>query len=76
MVDPLRTRTVERFGEVHVPIRPSTDTALALAVLRLMLAEGAIDEDFLRVRSNAAFLVDTEDGRFGAGPGWRAGRLG
>ena len=64
VVDPLRTRTVERFGEVHVPIRPSTDTALALAVLRLMLAEGALDEDFLRARTNAAFLVDADTACF------------
>ena len=69
VVDPLRTRTVERFGEVHVPIRPSTDTALALAVLRLMLSEGALDEAFLGERTNAAFLVDADTGRFVKDPG-------
>ena len=68
VVDPLRTRTVERFGEVHVPIRPSTDTALALAVLRLMLAEGALDEGFLGERTNAAFLVDADTARFVTAP--------
>ncbi len=64
VVDPFRTRTVERFCDVHVPIRPSTDTALALAVLRLMLAEDAFDETFLRQRTNAAFLINTDTARF------------
>ena len=68
VVDPLRTRTVERFGDIHVPIRPSTDTALALAVLRLMLAEDALDEAFLGERTNAAFLVDADTGRFVTAP--------
>ena len=68
VVDPLRTRTVERFGDIHVPIRPSTDTALALAVLRLMLSEGALDEAFLGERTNAAFLVDADTGRFVTAP--------
>lgn len=63
-VDPLRTRSAARFGGVHVPVRPSTDTALALAVLRLMIAEGAVDEDFLKERTNAAFLVEEDTGRF------------
>ncbi|MFP6889661.1 MAG: molybdopterin-dependent oxidoreductase [Nitrospinota bacterium] len=67
-VDPMRTRSVNRFADRHVPIRPSTDTALALAVLRLMLAEGAADEDFLRKRTNAPFLVNEEDGAFLTAP--------
>ncbi len=64
VVDPVRTRTAERFAELHVPVRPSTDTALALAVLRLILAEETLDEEFLRARTNAAFLVEEETGRF------------
>ncbi len=64
VVDPMRTRTAERFADVHVPIRPSTDAALALGVLRLLLSEGVVDETFLRERTNAAFLVDADNGRF------------
>lgn len=64
VVDPMRTRSVNRFADRHVSIRPSTDTALALAVLRLMLAEGATDEEFLRNKTNAPFLVSEENGTF------------
>lgn len=64
VVDPVRSRTAARFADLHVPIRPSTDTALALAVLRILLADGCADAAFLREKTNAAFLVETDTGRF------------
>jgi len=42
-VDPRRTETAERVGE-HVFIRPGTDAALLLAMLHVILAEGASPE--------------------------------
>ena len=67
VVDPLRTRSAARFDALHVPVRPSTDAALALAVLRLMILEGAVDEAFLKRETNAPFLVETATGRFARG---------
>ncbi|MFC4062664.1 molybdopterin-dependent oxidoreductase [Planomonospora corallina] len=45
-IDPVRTRTAEQADE-HLPIRPGTDTALALGLLHVVLAEGAQDDDYL-----------------------------
>ena len=64
VVDPVRTKTAERFADRHVAIRPSTDTALALAVLRLLFTEGNADEAAFRDRTNAPFLVRESDGTF------------
>ncbi len=71
VVDPMRTQTVERLADRHVAPRPSTDTALALAVLRLLLTEGGADEEALRGRTNAPFLVREEDGKFLTGEAGR-----
>ena len=45
-IDPIRTRTAERCDE-HVPIRPGTDAALALALLHVVVQMGAEDRSFI-----------------------------
>jgi anaerobic selenocysteine-containing dehydrogenase len=45
-IDPLRTDTADRCDE-HVAIRPGTDAALALGLMRVVLDEGAEDRDWL-----------------------------
>lgn len=64
VVDPMKTKTVQRFADIHIPIEPSTDTALALGVLRIILKQNCLDEKFLSTRTNATFLVKESDGKF------------
>ncbi|MED5579478.1 MAG: molybdopterin-dependent oxidoreductase [Nitrospinota bacterium] len=64
VVDPMRTKTVERFADIHIPIEPSTDTALALGVLRFVLKHNHLNKNFLTKRTNAPFLVRESDGKF------------
>jgi len=45
-IDPIRTKTAERCDE-HVPIRPGTDAALALALLHVVVQMGAEDRTFI-----------------------------
>jgi anaerobic selenocysteine-containing dehydrogenase len=47
VVDPVRCATA-RKADVHHALRPGTDAVLALAVGRLLVERGAIDEDFVR----------------------------
>jgi anaerobic selenocysteine-containing dehydrogenase len=46
VVDPRRTRMAER-ADLHLPVRPGTDLALALALIRWIFAAGRHDEAFL-----------------------------
>ncbi|MFF8281051.1 molybdopterin oxidoreductase family protein [Streptomyces lateritius] len=59
VVDPRRTRTAEH-ADLHLAPRPGTDLALALGLLHLVVAEGRVDEDFVRERTQ----------------GWEAARAG
>ncbi|MFI1714401.1 molybdopterin oxidoreductase family protein [Streptomyces litmocidini] len=51
VVDPRRTRTAEQ-ADLHLAPRPGTDLALALGMLHLVVAEGRVDEDFVRERTD------------------------
>jgi anaerobic selenocysteine-containing dehydrogenase len=46
VVDPRRTRTAEA-ADIHLQIRPSTDAALALGMLQVIISEGLIDREFI-----------------------------
>ncbi|WP_329120844.1 molybdopterin oxidoreductase family protein [Streptomyces sp. NBC_01353] len=59
VVDPRRTRTAEQ-ADLHIAPRPGTDLALALGLLHLVVAEGRVDEEFVRERTE----------------GWEAARAG
>jgi assimilatory nitrate reductase catalytic subunit len=50
VVDPRRTPTADR-GDVLVQPVPGTDLALALGVLHLLVARGAVDEEYLAART-------------------------
>ncbi|MGN0063910.1 MAG: molybdopterin oxidoreductase family protein [Nocardioides sp.] len=50
VVDPRRTPTAERADVLVQPV-PGTDLALALGVLHLLVAAGAVDEDYLAART-------------------------
>lgn len=51
VIDPRRTRTAEQ-ADLHLTPRPGTDLALALGMLHLVVAEGRVDEEFVRTRTN------------------------
>jgi len=46
VIDPVRTRTA-RAADWHIPIRPGTDGALALAMMHVILDEGLTDDDYI-----------------------------
>src|ERR1051326_7712173 len=45
-IDPLRTRTADACDE-HIPIRPGTDAALALAMMHVIVRDGLEDRQYL-----------------------------
>lgn len=47
VIDPMRHRTAKR-ADWHIPIRPGTDGALALAMMHVIINEGLTDEDYVR----------------------------
>lgn len=51
VVDPRRTRTAEQ-ADLHLAPRPGTDLALALGLLHLVVAEGRVDEEYVRERTS------------------------
>ncbi len=46
VIDPRRTETAARTGARWVPIRPGTDGALALGMIRVLLDEELVDDEF------------------------------
>ncbi|MDQ0796492.1 molybdopterin oxidoreductase family protein [Streptomyces sp. B1I3] len=51
VIDPRRTRTAEQ-ADLHLAPRPGTDLALALGMLHLVVADGRVDEEFVRTRTS------------------------
>ncbi|MFJ4618172.1 molybdopterin oxidoreductase family protein [Streptomyces sp. NPDC088812] len=64
VVDPRRTRTAEQ-ADLHLMPRPGTDLALALGLLHLVVAEGRVDEEYVRERTTG-----WEDARAAAMAHW------
>ncbi|GGW81282.1 molybdopterin oxidoreductase family protein [Streptomyces lomondensis] len=64
VIDPRRTKTAEQ-ADLHLAPRPGTDLALALGLLHLVIAEGRVDEEYIRERT-----VGWEDARAAAMAHW------
>ncbi|MFF7761882.1 molybdopterin-dependent oxidoreductase [Streptomyces griseorubiginosus] len=64
VIDPRRTRTAEQ-ADLHLMPRPGTDLALALGLLHLVVAQGRVDEEYVRERT-----VGWEDARAAAMAHW------
>ncbi|MER5431906.1 molybdopterin oxidoreductase family protein [Streptomyces sp. NPDC002588] len=64
VVDPRRTKTAEQ-ADLHLAPRPGTDLALALGLLHLVVAEGRVDEAYVRERT-----AGWEDARAAAMAHW------
>jgi anaerobic selenocysteine-containing dehydrogenase len=50
VVDPVRT-PLARESDLHLPVQPGADTALALGMIRVAHDEGLVDRDFVRERT-------------------------
>jgi anaerobic selenocysteine-containing dehydrogenase len=46
VIDPVRTRTA-RLADWHIPIRPGTDAALALAMMHVIIKENLVDREYI-----------------------------
>lgn len=46
VIDPVKTRTAKK-ADWHIPIRPGTDGALALAMMNVIIAEDLVDHDYV-----------------------------
>ena len=67
VVDPRFTRTAS-VADYYAPIRPGTDIAFLLGVIRYLLEKGQIQHEYVRAYSNAGLIVKDgfafEDGLF------------
>lgn len=59
VIDPRRSETARRADQ-WIPIRPNTDAALALAMIRVLKEEGLFDTAFLKAHTGAPFLTDAK----------------
>ena len=50
VIDPYRSRTA-RAGDEHIFVRPGTDAALALAMMKIIEQEGLVDNDYVQNHS-------------------------
>src|SRR5690606_6812371 len=62
VVDPRRAGLATR-ADHWLQVRPGTDAALALAMVRVLLDHGWYDDAFVRRWTNAPMLVRTDTGR-------------
>lgn len=47
VIDPYQTKTA-RLADQHLPIRPGTDTALAMGMMHIILRDGLQDRDYIQ----------------------------
>ena len=61
VIDPRFTSTASRADE-HIPIRPGTDGALALGMIRVIIEQGLQDEGFIVENTVGPLLVRLDNG--------------
>ncbi|MBR44994.1 MAG: dehydrogenase [Rhodospirillaceae bacterium] len=69
VVDPYRTRTAQ-VADLHLPLRPGTDGALACAVMHVLFREGFADRNYLARYTD--YPDDLEQHLSARGPDWAA----
>ena len=69
VVDPYRNRTAE-LADLHLPLQPGTDGALACAVMHVLFRDGLADRDYLARYTDRP--VDLERHLESRGPDWAA----
>lgn len=63
VIDPRFTVTASKADE-YISIRPGTDTALAMCMMRIIRDEGLVDHHFMRAYTVGPFLVRQDNGCF------------
>lgn len=63
VIDPIYTATAQK-ADIWVNLRPGSDTALALGLLREIMTQGMLDKDFVLHHTCAPFLVRSDDKQF------------
>jgi anaerobic selenocysteine-containing dehydrogenase len=63
VIDPFFTTSASKADE-YIPIRPGTDTALALGMMKVILDRGLEDKSFMSQHTVAPFLVRSDSGLF------------
>lgn len=63
VIDPVFTQLAAK-ADLWIPIQPSTDAALALSMMHVMVKEGLVNEAFLKNHTCAPFLVREDTGKF------------
>lgn len=61
VIDP-RFTAAARMADLWLPVRPGSDLALKLCLIREQLEHGAIDADFVKEWTNGPFLVNPDTG--------------
>ena len=61
VIDPRFTTTAAK-ADLWLPIRPGTDAALALTMVREIIVSNKFDDDFVRRWTNGPFLVRNDTG--------------
>lgn len=51
-------------ADLYLPIEPGTDAALALAMCKVIIDEGKVNEPFVKEQTDLPLLVRRDDGRF------------
>ncbi|MEL7563820.1 MAG: molybdopterin-dependent oxidoreductase [Dehalobacterium sp.] len=63
VIDPRMSGTAS-VADQWIPIRPATDTALALGMINVIISRGLHDEEWLKRNSCGALLVDDVTGKY------------
>lgn len=63
VIDPLYT-TLASKADIYVPIRPASDAALAMAMIKVCMDEDLVDVEFVRNSTVGPLLVKKDDGKF------------
>lgn len=66
-IDPHHNPTAQLFGGKWIPIRPTTDAALAIAIMYVWMTEGLYDKDYVENKTTGfdewrAYVLGEEDG--------------
>lgn len=66
-IDPHLNATAQLFGGRWIPIKPTTDAALALSIMQVWIEEGLYDKDYVATRTTGfdewrAYVMGEEDG--------------
>ena len=72
-IDPVAHRTAQK-ADWHLPIRPGTDAALALAMMHVIIGEGLHDDDYVRNHTTGFDELVDHVGQYT--PEWAEGETG